>query len=168
MSGPRPFSPATISDLFDISKSTLLRWEREGVLPPVKRDRSSRQGERAYTRADVRAIQQKQRAQLRRQLSHISEAAEKGEEDEEEALRNQREILETQSLHKFLAGNPTGLAELGEYQELMPETVRRLASVAVERYAPGDDDYAAIMAVVARQSRRLTGAAGRTGETEEG
>jgi DNA-binding transcriptional MerR regulator len=162
MPNQRSFSPAMISSLFDINKSTLLRWEREGVLPPVQRDLSSRQGERAYNQADIRAIMHLQRAQLQRQISQISRAGEKQLElhpaiDENDGVhRSLREVLETNSLHKFLAGDPTGLIELREHKELTPTTIARLVRVALELFDPSDPTFAQIMEVAAKQSPKLS------------
>ena len=55
------YSTAEICEMFGISKSTLFRWEREGLLPPISRDLS---GQRLYTQKHLNAISERQKKQL--------------------------------------------------------------------------------------------------------
>jgi DNA-binding transcriptional MerR regulator len=135
MASNQMYSSAEVCKMLDISKSTLFRWEADGLLPPVRR---SLKGQRQYTEEHIRAISQEQ---LRKQFKRIV----KSEAD-------QREVMEVQSLVKFLAGDVTGLTELAQYHRLSLRTIRELIRVALKQYEPGDPTFCEIIEVVYRQS----------------
>ena len=53
MAEDRTYSTAEICDMFGVSKSTLFRWERDGLLPSVDRDVN---GQRQYSQIHLEAI----------------------------------------------------------------------------------------------------------------
>lgn len=138
----RTFSPAEICERFDISKTTLFRWEKEPWFPPVDRDLS---GERQYTLEHIRVISAKQREQLGKQY---------GQAIERDGSRLS-ELAEAVSLRKFLEGNKTGLYELAEYPQPSRHTIDLLLSAAREQYEPDEDLFREILEVVLEQSRKL-------------
>jgi DNA-binding transcriptional MerR regulator len=157
----RALSPALVCSIFDINKSTLLRWEREGILPPARRDVLSRQNERRYTVEDVKAIAEKTSVRLKHQIDQLTKDGERQAQSnravraDADTLSGLRALFETYSLHKFVAGKPIGLVELRQYEVLLPSTVTHLVRVALELYDPAEPIFADIMEVVAQQSRKL-------------
>lgn len=141
------YSPAELCDILNISKSTLFRWEREGVLPSPTRDQSDQRHGRIYTQEHVQAISQKQREQFEKQFEHAGK-------DKSWDRRTLKDLLETNSLRKFLEGNEIGLRELREYDQLQAKTIRTLLQVALEQCEPDDDIFYEIIRVAYEQSRK--------------
>jgi len=132
----RIYSTAEVYEMFGISKSTLFRWEREGVLPPIPRDIS---GQRRYGQEHLRIISERQKEKLGRRYQQV---AEQGDEE------NSWEILEALALNKFLEGDITGIYELAEHPHISPETIRQLMQIALDRYEPGEEIYGEIVRVL--------------------
>lgn len=142
------YTPSEICVMLNISKSTLFRWEREGLVPPPTRDQSDQRHGRIYTREHIQAIGEKQKEQLERQFEQASK-------DRAWDRRSLREVLEANSLRKFLEGNEIGLRELREHDQLLPKTIHALLQVAMEQCEPDDDIFCDIILVVYEQSRKL-------------
>jgi DNA-binding transcriptional MerR regulator len=139
-------SPAQVCKKFDISKSTLLRWEAEGYIPAP--DRNSRGGRR-YTQAHVEAI-----AQFIQSHRHRQRYAHLLTEEAQEAHAKLEAFGEERALFKFVnLHDPTGLIELREYAPLQPATIRQLLRVAADEYDPGTDRFWEIIDVVCEMSR---------------
>lgn len=151
------YTPAQVCELFDISKSTLLRWEREGTLPSPSRNASDQREPRIYSQRDVQIIARKQKDELERKYLTASRRL-----DEHRRIGRERnvdrlsQILELRSLRKFLAGNELGLAELSEYPQLHPGTLRVLLRLALYHSSPEESVFAHILSVVAEQSAKLS------------
>lgn len=143
MPDDRAYSTAEICEMFDISKSTLFRWEKEGGLPPVERDVN---GQRLYSQVHLEAISKRL---IKRLGKEIEQAASRDND------RTLQALTETVSLRKFLAGDETGLRELGEYEQLPSEMITQLLRVAVERSRPGERLFCDILEVAWQQSCRL-------------
>lgn len=139
----RQYTPAEVCEIFDLSKSTLFRWERDGwILPP---DRDIRQ-QRLYTQKHMRDIG---RLLLQRQYQQLARAErEPGIEKRMDAL------LEKISLTKFTVfGDMSGLYELAERDTLSEETIQQLLREASER-DPSDIAFQGIIKeVVGRRTR---------------
>jgi hypothetical protein len=121
--------------MFNISKSTLFRWEHEDWFPPVGRDLNNK---RQYTWEHIQAITMKRN---RRQFEQAASA--------EDEVRLGEIWGESLSLHKFIyMGDATGLQELAEYPGLAPETTRQLLRAALEDYEPGDETFCQILRVI--------------------
>lgn len=87
------FSSGEISDIFDISKSTLFRYEEEGKIPPVDRDwRNYRQ----YTLEHIRELEEITGVQpeLTDEKSGDEESAEKVLEEVEKSTELREETKE--------------------------------------------------------------------------
>lgn len=136
MVSDRTYTTAEVCELFNISKSTLFRWEREGILPPIPRDLG---GQREYGKEHLRKISDKQKEKIHRRLDQI---AEKSEPD------NQMVLFETLSLNKFLEGNTIGLFELREHDQISAQTQMQLLKIAVDQYRPGDPIFNEIIEIV--------------------
>jgi DNA-binding transcriptional MerR regulator len=139
------YSTAEVCEMFHISKSTLFRWERDGLLPAVGRDLSN---QRQYTQKHIQAISQIQQEKLGRQFERAAKTEDKA---------SLQEISEALSLRKFLQGDMTGLYELAEYPQLPPEVMCQLLQIAMEQYKPGDSVFCDIIETVLQQSRKLAG-----------
>ena len=151
------YSPAEVCELFDISKSTLLRWEREGTLPSPSRNVSDQREPRVYTQHDVQIIARKQEDELGARYQATSRRLDEHRRSgREHTLERLQELMQLRSLRKFLAGNELGLAELSEYPQLYPRTLRVLARLALEHSSPEEPDFAHILRVVAEQSAKLS------------
>ncbi len=143
MADDRVYSTHEICQMFQISKSTLFRWEREQVLPAVGRDLSN---QRQYTQVHVRAI----RARRMKQLGQRLEQTDRLKDDA--ALQA---IWETITLHKFLGGNRLGLDELAGYACLSPPTITQLLQVALDQYEVGSETFCRILQVALEKSQVL-------------
>ena len=147
MAEGRVYSTVEICHMLQISKSTLFRWEREQLLPPVGRDLMN---QRQYTDAHVQAI----RARRLKQLGARLEYSDRVKDDA--ALQ---EIWEAITLYKFLGGNVLGLDELAGYRRLSPATIRQLLEVALNDYDVGSDIFCKILHIALEKSRLLAPAA---------
>ena len=146
MSRKSVYSPAQICRKFDISKSTLFRWEDNGYIPAP--DRNLR-GERCYTQSDLEAI-----ARFFQSRRHRQRYAQILAEDNEDTRPKLEELGEQNALFKFVnLRDPTGLVELREYSPLQPSTIRQLLKVAVEKCDPNGDRFWDIMDVIYETSR---------------
>ena len=150
MAQDRVYSTAEICQMFQISKSTLFRWEREQLLPPVGRDLMN---QRQYTQEHLQAIRGRRMKQLGARLEQTDRLK------DDAALQ---EIWEAITLHKFLGGNLLGLDELAGYRRLAPETILQLLQVAIDQEEIGSDAFCRILQValdkslVLNQERRLS------------
>jgi hypothetical protein len=132
-------SPAELCDVLDIAKSTLLRWEKEGQIPPAIRDVS---GERRYGPAHIQAIAEKV---FRPRYVHAAGA------DDTDAMGQLDEAL---NLCKFLQGSEIGLDYLGESPRLSDRTLKGLLSRALD-LKPSEEkvQLAKVIRVVWKQVR---------------
>jgi len=145
MTTHRIYSPAEVCGMFNVSKSTLFRWERDGLLPPVGRDLS---GQRRYTDEHLRVLAERQVEKLSRQFKWAAER--------DADLSVHLNVLESHSLTKFVyKGDLTGLYELAEYPRLSPHAIRELLQVALDQYGPEDPVFAEIVRVAADQTGKL-------------
>ncbi len=143
MAKERNYSTAEICEMFSISKSTLFRWEREDLLPPIPRDIT---GQRQYTQAHISAISERQKAQLSKRFQRASEAG------DETSLQM---IAEAVSLRKFLEGDITGLYELSELETISHDTQKQLMQMGLEQFEPGDPVFCEIIRVLWMKNRPL-------------
>lgn len=140
------YSPVEICQIFGISKSTLLRWEREGVLKDIKRD--IRTGEREYSQEDIHVIYERLAEQLSLQYKRSLEAG-----DTEAALR----IHERTALQRLIQGEVfIGLQTLNALDHLSKEAIDQLLQIAREQYEPADPAYCRILRVASEQSCKLS------------
>jgi len=135
------YSTAEVCELFGISKSTLFRWERENMLPPIPRDIS---GQRTYTQEHILAISERQKKQLGKRFARAVETG-----DESSLIR----IQEAVALRKFLEGDVTGLYELEELSAVSNDTLKQIMQIALDQYEPGDQAFCEIIRVLWEHSR---------------
>ncbi len=134
------YTPAQICKMFDVSKSTLFRWEREGHIPPAQRDW---QGYRQYTSEHVQAL-------LKKHLDKLMSRGSEGPATQEKLER----YTELASLQKFINGkDKLGLSELAEHESLSAETIYRLLQEA-QRYDPSDEMFGQIIELVYNKTRK--------------
>lgn len=145
MEPERTYSPVEICEMFGISKSTLLRWEREGIISSVKRDPNSDQ--RQYTQQNVRKIGQQLARQLVRQFSRTVET---------DSMEEARRAYEALYMWKFFQGEPNSLDALENYPGLSAESIRKLCRIGLERYEPSSPMFHRIASVIAKQSEELS------------
>ena len=141
MSDNRVYSTAEICEMFDISKSTLFRWEREGILDPVQRDISN---QRQYGQEHITAISEIQKEKLSKRYER---AMTRGN------ANGVLKIAEAVSLRKFLEQDMTGLYELAEMRDVSGDTLKQLMKIALEEYDPDDEIFCEIVRVLWEQTR---------------
>lgn len=134
MSSNRTYTPAEVCEMFGISKSTLLRWEREGNLAGVGRDLNKN---RRYTQENIRVIREQQ---LKKQYENASERGDNA------ALKTLHEQL---SLGKLSDGDVNGLRELTNLEHLSPDTIMRMLRIALDEYEPRDPVFRQIVKAAA-------------------
>ena len=132
----KAYTTAEVCEMFNISKSTLFRWERDGVLPSIPRDIS---GQRRYTQEHLHLISKRQNEKLGRRFEQI---AEQGDEDSYWA------ISETLALNKFLEGDSTGLLELAEHPKISADIQLQLLKIAIDQHQPGDPIFNEIIKII--------------------
>ncbi len=139
------YTSGEVSRKLGISKNTLFKWEREGRIPPAKRDWRNY---RYYTLAHIRAISLEM--QLRRLGDQLDRCLSEGKDRSELLASWQRN-----SVLKFAEqGDELGLSELRHYDELAPETVRALLLEAQAR-DPGSHGFRRIVELVDLKTRPL-------------
>lgn len=135
------YRPADVCELFNISKSTLLRWEREGLVPNPERNQL---GERQYTRQQVDYIakffhSRQYKKRLKRLLNR----------DSTNAYRMIQEFSEENALFKLgYLRDMSGLMELYELIPLQNSTVHSLVKIAANHYDPTDETFWEIVELV--------------------
>jgi hypothetical protein len=137
------YSTAEVCEMFGISKSTLFRWEREGLLPPISRDIS---GQRLYTQDHLIAISKRQKKQLGKQFESAIAAG-----DQNGLLQ----ISEALALRKFFEGDITGLYELAELPTVSADAIRQLMQIGLDQYTPSDPLFCEIIRVLWEHSREI-------------
>jgi DNA-binding transcriptional MerR regulator len=136
------YSTAEICEMFEISKSTLFRWEKDGELPVVPRDIS---GQRQYTQEHISAISERQKKRLGKQFARAIKSG-----SEANLLR----ISEAVSIRKFLEGDLTGLYELAELPEVSDDTLRQLMQIGLDQFEPRERTFCEIIRVLREQTRQ--------------
>jgi DNA-binding transcriptional MerR regulator len=139
-----PFSPAEVCELFGISKSTLLRWERDGLMSSVRRNPNNDQ--RIYTQEDIRRIVQQLTRQLHMQFVRTVQT------DNDEQIER---AYETLYFWKFLQGEPHSLEALDNFPRLSADVIRKLCRIGLERNEPSSPTFQKVAAVIANQSKKL-------------
>ncbi len=145
MNPERVYSPAEICNLFNISKSTLFRWEGEPGFPLVDRDLANN---RQYTQEHIQFISTRQKEQLARQYRLAAQS------DNEGSVPRMQQIHEALSLRKFLSGDLTGLRELAELSALTPRTIRHLLQIALDQKDLQGEVFCQIIDAIWRQTCR--------------
>jgi transposase-like protein len=134
------YSPVELCRLFDISKSTLLRWEEEGTLGPVERDAH---GQRCYSHEHLRTISYRQKERLACDRDRALQSGNQGMLAMVEA---------TIAMHDFLVGDPTGLRLLSERPPFPTRMVRLLLQFVLDHHELGDETFCRVLEVVSAQS----------------
>jgi DNA-binding transcriptional MerR regulator len=137
----KTYTPSQICEKFGIVKSTLLRWEKEGLIPIPGRNL---RGERQYSHLHIMGIGQYiQQNQHRKRFEQILI---KKTNDSKQDLKV---LGEENALFKFIhLRDCTGLAELKEYAQLDESTIHQLIRTASEDYSPKDDIFWEIIELV--------------------
>jgi len=131
----KSYGPVEICQMFGVTKSTLFRWEREGVLPsgkPFPVPQRDRQGERLYTPEHVRAIAEYRKEQLARQYERVAETD----------LQQAEKTLQELSLLKIqYLSDTTGFFEILARRKLpVPKVLRLLSEIAERSPAVNSDN----------------------------
>lgn len=141
------YSPAEVCEMFGISRSTLLRWEREGTISSARRVRNSNTDQRSYTQENLREIGQQMKRQLAQQFKRTAET-----DDEDEITRT----LESLYIWRLFQGDSAALESLESYPSLSANSIRKLCRIGLERYEPSSPTFHRIANIVAEQSGKLS------------
>ena len=153
---PQTYTSAEVCELFQITKSTLFRWEELGRMPnvgdksfPFSSPGRAASGEREYGQQQIREIARYQIERLSRQYDRLVES-------------NADQLLEVQerlSWLKFHLGNPTGLRELMARRDLTwPDTLSLMSKFASDNPpSVGQDEARSAWEVADELARILFG-----------
>ncbi len=109
------YSPSEVCEAFDIAKSTLYRWERDGKIPPAPRKIN---GEREYKQTHIQEIAKIKLEELSREHQRASRIGDKD---------RMLQILKAKSQLKALyLDDILGLRELAEYDTIPNKTIKDL------------------------------------------
>lgn len=125
----RTFSPAEICAWFDIPRTTLFRWEEDGLITPT--ERRGRRAERVYRRQHVAEILKLVRDKMRHEIDLA-------QRQDPYAAYPPLDLLERLHLAEFFAGTDPlhalrQLAGLASKRALRSETLRWIVEVALSR-----------------------------------
>ena len=143
------YTPAEICELFDIARTTLFRWEKEGVMPAVARDKK---GNRIYTDKHLKSIGQKVTRRLKELAEQIQFSIGKlGKGDsEEESINLDNLYCEYSYMSYIINRDATRLVELKERAKngRLPEDIRTRILEYVSRIHPYNESYFDLMDVL--------------------
>ena len=135
----KKYIPVDIYTMFDVSKSTLFRWEKEESFPPLDRGDN---GERQYNQEHVRWFGEKKVERLKRQYNFAIKA---------EDLERMEEIQTLLTKYKVLyLEDATGLDEL-QFHHYSDETIKELLEKATD-YETSDPTFRKIISAVYKQT----------------
>ena len=138
MNKDKKYLPVDVYTMFDISKSTLFRWEKEEGFPPLERGDG---GERQYTQEHIRWLGEKKAERIKQQYSLAMQA---------EDLDRMKELHRLLTKYKVLyLEDETGLDEL-QHHQFSDETIKELLLKAAE-YEPSDKAFKQIIKAVHKQ-----------------
>lgn len=130
MENEQPLTPVDVCEMFDISKSTLIRWEEDGTITPPDRDL---RGQRQYSQRHLEEIGT---LLLKKQYQKLAKAG-RGPG----VVKRMDSLAEHTSLTKFVVfKDVTGLYELTEREDLSNDTIRQLLQEASQR-DPSDQAF---------------------------
>jgi len=139
MKKDKEYLPVDVYTMFDISKSTLFRWEKEEGFPPLSRGEN---GERLYNNEHIRWLGNKKVASVKRQYNIAAR---------NEDLERMEELHRLITKYKILyLDDETGLQEL-QYISLSSEMIKELLHVAIE-HDPTDDVFKKIIMAIYKQT----------------
>ena len=133
------YSPSEVCETFEIAKSTLYRWEREGKIPPAPRKIS---GEREYKQTHIQKIAEIKLDELTREHQR---ALKIGDKD------RMSQILKAKSQIKALyLDDLLGLRELAEYDTIPNKIIKDLLIKASD-LDPQENLFKGIVGLVYRR-----------------
>lgn len=134
------YTTAEVCLMFNISKSTLFRWEDKQIVIP---DRDPLNNQRIFTEKNIREISQHIQQKLGEELTRAAE---------EENQDKYRELEEALSLQKVIEGDKAGLVEMKSIPSISVSTIRQLLRIAERRFEAGDERFCAILHVIIQQT----------------
>jgi transcriptional regulator with XRE-family HTH domain len=141
----RLYSPNEICEIFEISKSTLLRWEREKIIPPAKRD--IRTDQRQYTEKDFHEIGEQIKKQLRQKFERVTKSGN---------YEDMKHTFEDLYVARFVTGELTAVAELENFKDLSPSSLKKICKVGFERFEPSSPMFYRLAYLVGDHARALS------------
>jgi len=139
MKKDKKYLPVDIYTMFDVSKSTLFRWEKEEGFPSLERGDN---GERLYNQEHIRWFGEKKVERLKRQYHFAIKAEDLDRMEEIQSLLTKYKVLYLE--------DPTGLVEL-EYHRYSDDTIKQLLEKATD-YETSDPAFRQIISAVYKQT----------------
>ena len=138
MKTSKKYLPVDIYTMFDISKSTLFRWEKEEGFPPLERGDG---GERQYTSEHIRWLGSKKYERLKKQYDLAIKAEDLGRMNEVHRILVKYKVLYLE--------DETGLDEL-QHHQFSDKTIKELLFKAAE-YEPSEKAFKQIVKAIYKQ-----------------
>jgi len=134
----KKYLPVDIYKMFDISKSTLFRWEKEEGFPPLERGDG---GERQYTQEHIRWLGEKKYARLKKQYDLAAREENRDRMEELHRILTKYKVLYLE--------NETGLDEL-QHHKFSDEDIKEFLLKAAE-YKPTEKAFKQIIKAIYKQ-----------------
>ncbi len=144
MKDGRRYSTVEVCEMFRVSRSTLFRWEREGMLGEVERGIDD---DRKYSSENLKLLRNKK---FSKQYKSQIVQSDKSKYNINHYKQNITNITQDMSVSKVLIGDITGLVELEDQQEpLKPKHAQHLLRFATNELEPKDEQFCRIIHLIA-------------------
>jgi DNA-binding transcriptional MerR regulator len=132
-----------VCEFFDISKSALFRWEKEGLIGQVDRSDGD---QRKYCKKNMEEIIKIKFQKRCKRLKEIS-----GKMNALEFEDKFYTWMQDKSVAKIISGNFMGVRELIELgQPINSSNTKKLMKYALEKYEPDEFRFQSILSIVAK------------------
>lgn len=155
------FSTKEVCEYFNLPRSSLFRWEKEGQLDLIPRDAGDVESEKA---SNI-----KRRKYFNEQLDTISQLVSRrkikkiyngvNNKDETTAISELIRAQQDNTVHKVISKNETGLMELYELRNsggrLSSSNIIRLLKYAIRSYDPFEEEFISIIETINETLKRV-------------
>ena len=157
MNNSSSLSTHEICQIFDISKSTLFRWQDAQDFPYLGRATNN---QRSYNLEHLKYIANKQLIKYKKRYDQWRKGFDQIDDFPEQnsaILVEYKELTAEIALNKFLIGDEIGLDELELYagKPISESLIIRLDRIASKLYRPGDKQYTQLHKIIVTQSEEL-------------
>jgi len=147
------YAPHEICDYFQIPRTTLFRWEKDGKIPTVLRDK---EGNRIYSRRQFELIAKKVATRLSNLQKRIHKQIESLDTIQDadaikDAKKNLRDLISDYCFVQYLSdGNPTNLVELKHMAIAgdLPKYIRRRILIYLINLPMDSEDYIRLIEIL--------------------
>lgn len=136
-------SSAEVCELFEISKSTLFRWEKEKRFPKPLRDSNN---QRLYSIDQIKAINERKRYSQYEKFTAT---------EDPNNISNLKKIHIENSLYKLIIGNAGGIKELKEHGRLEPDEIITAIKILLRCHMPDSIFFCETIEMIANKCKLL-------------